>query len=95
MDYATRVIPETAMQSLEQVKSILADTLSLGERIKTLTADTGLLGNLPELDSMAVINVITAMEEHFGITFDDDEINAQVFQSVGTLSALIDRKLVQ
>lgn len=83
------------MPSLEQVKSILADTLSLGERIKTLTADTGLLGNLPELDSMAVINIVTAMEEHFGITFDDDEITAHVFQSVGTLSELVDRKLVQ
>lgn len=87
--------PETALQSLEQVKFILADTLSLGDRIKTLTADTGLLGNLPELDSMAVVNVITAMEEHFGITFDDEDINAHAFQSVGTLSALVDRKRVQ
>lgn len=83
------------MHSLEQVKSILADTLSLGKRGAALTADTGLLGNLPELDSMAVVNVIAAMEEHFGIVFDDDEITAGVFESVGTLSALIDRKLVQ
>jgi acyl carrier protein len=83
------------MHSLEQVKSLLADTLSLGGRGATLTADTGLLGNLPELDSMAVINLITAMEEHFGIAFDDDEITASVFQSVGTLSALVDRKLTQ
>jgi acyl carrier protein len=83
------------MHSLEQVKSILADTLSLGYRGAALTADTELLGNLPEFDSMAVINVITALEERFGIVFDDDEITASVFQSVGTLSALIDRKLVQ
>lgn len=83
------------MHSLEQVKSILADTLSLGSRGAALTADTGLLGNLPELDSMAVINLITAMEEHFGIMFEDDEITAGTFQSVGTLSALVDRKLVQ
>ncbi|HYD60404.1 MAG TPA: acyl carrier protein [Noviherbaspirillum sp.] len=83
------------MQSLEQVKSILADTLNLGHRGAALTADTELLGNLPEFDSMAVINVIAALEERFGIVFDDDEITASVFQSVGTLSALIDRKLVQ
>lgn len=83
------------MQSLEQVKSILADALSLGERGTALTADTGLLGNLPEFDSMAVINVIAAMEEHFGIVFEDDEISASAFQSVGTLSALVDSKFVQ
>ena len=95
MDCLTCVTPEPVMQSLEQVKTILADTLSLGERGAALTADTGLLGSLPELDSMAVVNVLTAMEEHFGISFDDDEITASVFQSVGSLSALIDRKLVQ
>lgn len=83
------------MHSIEQVKSILAHALSLGERSAMLQADTGLLGNLPELDSMAVVAVISAMEEHFGIVFDDDEINADAFRTVGSLSALVDRKLLQ
>jgi len=83
------------LQSLEQVKFILADTLSLGERVKSLGADSGLLGNLPELDSMAVINVISALEEYFGIAFDDDDINAHAFQSLGSLAALVDRKRAQ
>ena len=83
------------MHSIEQVKSILAHALSLGERVSTLKADTGVLGNLPEFDSMAVVAVISAMEEHFGIVFDDDEISADAFRTVGSLSALVDRKLLQ
>jgi len=83
------------MQSLEQVKTILADTLSLGERAARLTADTGLLGNLPEFDSLAVVNLIAAMEDHFGIRFDDDEITAGLFQSLGTLASAVDRKRLQ
>ncbi len=81
------------MQTIEQVKHLLTDMLSLGARGAALTAETALLGNLPELDSMAVIIVITAMEERFGIALDDDDISASVFQTVGTLSALVDRKL--
>ncbi len=83
------------MQSIEQIKAILADALSLGKHATGLTAETKLLGNLPELDSMAVISVISAMEEYFGITFDDDDISANTFQTVGTLSAVVDRKLTQ
>jgi acyl carrier protein len=52
----------SSMQSIEDVKNILADTLNLGERKKFLNADSGLLGSIPELDSMEVINVITAFE---------------------------------
>lgn len=83
------------MQSIEQVKAILADALSLGERAATMAANTRLLGSLPELDSMAVVSVITAIEDHFGIVFEDDDINADVFETVGTLSAVIERKCMQ
>src|SRR6476646_975936 len=47
------------MQHLEEVKNILSDVLSLGERKNALKEDSLLLGDLPELDSMAVVNVIT------------------------------------
>ena len=81
------------MQHLQEVTNILADVLSLGERKNSLKADSVLLGNVPELDSMAVVNVITALEDHFGITVDDDEISAQTFETVGTLTDFVEQKL--
>lgn len=83
------------MQHLEEVKKILSDVLSLGERKKSLKEDSSLLGSIPELDSMAVVNLITAMEEHFGITVDDDEITASTFETVGTLTRFVEQKLAE
>lgn len=83
------------MPVIDEVKNILADTLSLGDRKATLHAAYILLGNLPELDSMAVINVVTAIEEHFDITVADDEINADNFETLGSLVAFVEQKLAQ
>ena len=83
------------MQHLQEVINILAEVLSLGDRKNSLKADSVLLGNIPELDSMAVVNVITALEDHFGITVDDDEISAQTFETVGTLTGFVEQKLAE
>jgi acyl carrier protein len=81
------------MQRLEEVKNILSDVLSLGERKNSLSKDSMLLGDLPELDSMAVVNVITALEDHFGISVDDDEISAKTFETLGSLTDFVEQKL--
>jgi acyl carrier protein len=81
------------MQHIEEVKNILADVLSLGERKNALKEDSLLLGDLPELDSMAVVNVITALEDHFGISVDDDEISAKTFETLGSLAQFVEQKL--
>lgn len=81
------------MHSLEEVRNIVSDTLGLGERGAALTVDSPLLGAIPELDSMAVINLITALEEQYGFSIADDEISAEVFETLGSLSAFVGRKL--
>jgi acyl carrier protein len=81
------------MLYLEDVKNILGDILSLGEARHALTEQSPLLGAIPELDSMAVVNLLTALEEHFGFSVDDDEIDASTFASVGSLRAFVAYKL--
>lgn len=81
------------MNNLDTVRTIVADTLELGERGNSLSAETPLLGSIPELDSMAVVHLITALEEHYGFTVEDDEIEAETFSTVGTLVAFVDNKL--
>jgi acyl carrier protein len=77
----------------EEVRGVLGNVLQLGERTRTLTRSSGLLGTLPELDSMAVVGVIGELESQFGIQFADDEITADSFQTLGTLTDLIEQKL--
>lgn len=81
------------MSAVEEVKQILANVLQLGDRAQQFNAGTPLLGSLPELDSMAVVSVITGIEEHFGVAIHDDEISANTFETVGTLAEFIERKL--
>ena len=83
------------MQSIEELKNILGEVLNLGARAQNFHADTALIGSLPELDSMAVINVIANLEEHFGITVEDDEISAKTFETLGSLASFIDDKLAE
>ena len=80
---------------LNQVKTILIDVLGLGEAGQRLDADSPLLGSLPELDSMAVVSLIGALEDAFGITVDDDEISASTFETLGSLAAFVERKLAE
>lgn len=81
------------MNATQDVKNILAQTLQLGPRADSLTPDSPLLGAMPELDSMAVVTILTAMEDHFGFSVDDDEISADTFTTLGTLTAFVDQKI--
>ena len=77
------------MKYLEEVKQLLIDVLNLGPAGQALTADSPLLGSLPELDSMAVVTLIGALEEHFGIMVDDDDISASTFATLGSLAGFV------
>ena len=83
------------MDILSSVTHIVCDVLQISDRASTMDASTPLLGSIPEFDSMAVVSVITALEEAFGIFVEDDEINADTFESIGTLTDFIEAKLAQ
>ena len=81
------------MATIDEVRVLLRNALQLGTLAASYTAETRLLGSLPEFDSVSVVTVITAIEQRYGFTVDDDEINADVFETVGSLVAFIQRKL--
>lgn len=81
------------MSATEQVRRILAEVLQLGDKASGLDSDTPLLGNLPELDSMAVVNLVTAIEDHFDIVIEDDEISAETFETFGSLCSFVAEKM--
>jgi acyl carrier protein len=80
------------MSEIAAVRDILRQTLQLGDRADVLGPDTPLLGSVPELDSMAVVAVLTAIEERYGVTIDDGEVSAQIFATVGSLAEFVGSK---
>ncbi len=81
------------MDITKEVLKLLDEVLSLNGRTADFTRDTHLLGAIPELDSMAVVSLITRMEEQFDIVIDDDEIEGATFATVGSLCDFVRIKL--
>lgn len=81
------------MDITQQVVRILDEVLSLNGRTAGFTRDTALLGAIPELDSMAVVSLLTAVEERFGIVIDDGDVDGDIFRNVGSLSDFVNERL--
>lgn len=81
------------MNTQQEVLSILDEILSLNGRSSGFVASTPLLGAIPELDSMAVVALLTTLEERFGFAVGDDEIEGATFATVGSLVDFVEQKL--
>ena len=76
--------------TLDEVKALVAEILGIEDRLDSMDASTRLLGELPELDSMAVVQLATEIEGRFGFEIDDADFTADVFDTLGTLAAFVD-----
>jgi len=81
------------MNMFNEVKTVVDSALQLRGRLGESDASTPLLGAIPELDSMAVVSLIAALEEHFGFAVADDEIEAATFATLGSLTEFVQQKL--
>ncbi|WP_448661037.1 acyl carrier protein [Sphingomonas sp. CJ20] len=70
------------------VRGVLRDILGLSEeRVAAFREETPLFGALPELDSLAVAGVLTELEDRLGILIEDDEVDGEMLESFGALTA--------
>jgi acyl carrier protein len=78
------------------LRRVLSDVLGLdSEVVAGFSAETGLFGHLPELDSMAVATLLTEMEDRFEIVIDDDEVDGELLETYGALLAFAEAKRAQ
>lgn len=74
------------------LRSILEAAIGSCATPDPLDDDTPLLGAVPELDSMALVAVLTDIQHRFGIPIEDDEISADVFLTFGALRRFVDER---
>lgn len=75
------------------LRAVLRDVLGLPEQTtRGFTANTGLFGHLPELDSMAVAGLLTEIEDRLHIVIDDDEVDGEMLGTYGALLAFVEAK---
>jgi acyl carrier protein len=87
MDHSTSLSP-----ALPAVIDVLARVLGIEDRADSLTEDTPLFGSMPELDSLAVVELAAALEDRFDITIDDEDFTGEVFETIGSLSAFVEQQ---
>lgn len=74
-----------------EVKAAVVETLGIEDRADAVDVTTPLV-SIPELDSMAAVELIVELERRFGIEVDDDDVTAELFESIGSLAAFVDAK---
>jgi acyl carrier protein len=78
--------------TFDDVKTVVINTLGIEDRADSLLVSTALLDSMPELDSLAVVQLVYALEERFGFTIADDEVTADVFETMGSVVRFIESK---
>lgn len=78
---------------LDDVKDVVVTTLGIQDRADGLTGASPLFGAVPELDSLGVLEVMTAVEQRFGFIVDDEEFSGEIFETVGSLAEFVQLKL--
>ncbi len=78
---------------IADVKAVVVEMLGVQERADALDAATPLFGSLPELDSMAVLELIVELERRFGITVEDEDVSADAFETIESLAEFVNARL--
>jgi acyl carrier protein len=85
---------DTTTSTLDEVKSLVANVLGIEDRLDSMDGSTEMLGSMPELDSLAVVGLVTAIEERFGFEIEQADFTADVLETLGTLASFVDANRV-
>lgn len=76
----------------QRVVGVITATLEIEDQRDTLTSDSPLFGAIPQLDSFTILDLIAALEDEFSIEFDDEDISGESFETVATLTGLVEQR---
>ena len=76
--------------TVEQLKDLVAGKLDVNIRREQIDPDAALLAEGLNLDSLAIVELITLTEEHFGIEYGEEDLNMESFANLRSLAHLID-----
>jgi len=78
---------------LMRLSRIIAENILGNASRRSVTAETPLLSHGLDLDSVAVLQLIMAVEVEFGVRFDEHDISIELFRTTGTLAEAVARKM--
>ena len=80
----------------QALRAILIDVLALDPaHVAEFDDQSGLFGELPELDSMAVAGLLTEIEDRLNFTIDDQDVDGEMLETFGGLLTFIQSKTAE
>ena len=74
------------------IEGFILDRLILGDRQSAIDPEKSLIDS-GILDSLALVELITYIEEQFGVTVKPKEVFPENFQTINAISAFVESKL--
>ena len=79
--------------TIDDIRLIIGEVIGNVEVVKSLDEDSPLLGAVPEFDSVAVFNLLLTFEEKYDVIVEDDEVDIEIFESVGAFHKFAKNKI--
>ncbi len=76
---------------LSDIRALLGEVLGSGNSLEGLGPDAALLGAIPEFDSLAVVQLLEALQSRYGIAIDEAELDVSDFETLGSLQRFVSR----
>ena len=80
------------IQITEQLRQIITTHLDVEVSIDDISAETQLMGEGLALDSIAIIELITSVEDTFNVQLSEDDLDMEKFSTINSLAQLIASK---
>ena len=83
----------TNQAALNEVITVIRNSVNLHHlEPSRFTAETSLRDGGLDLDSVDILEIIVAIEHHFGVKIDDAETGKKYFRTIGTIAELVANK---
>ena len=77
---------------VNQLKTIIAEKLDVNLNYDEIDETVSLFEDGLGLDSIAIVNLIVAVEKEFSLSIPDDELSADLFKNINVLADFINQK---
>jgi len=88
-----RGVTKMQIVSIDELRSLIGEVTGDSVAIHSLAESSPLLGAIPEMDSLAIVNLLIAMENKYHFQVEDDEVDQSIFQSLSSLRSFAQDKI--
>ncbi|MGO8904194.1 MAG: acyl carrier protein [Solirubrobacteraceae bacterium] len=76
---------------MSDVEEFIVREIALGRGIDSVAHDRDLLDG-GVIDSLGIVQLISFLEENYGIKVDDDDLDPENFRSLDSIAVLVEKK---